>query len=259
MRLFSNFFLHVAWAILFLPLAVLPQRIAKSDKDSLNSDEGWKKMADQNGQIFWGVMAGYNLDNIYGKDIGYIFSNSKTSWIPGFHIGMHVETRLNPYLSFFHEATYSRRGAGVTLADSVSGTYASRLRADYVDVYPLSVAVGIKGFRLYAGPYVGALCSASLSERDSSGHTYMSKTLFGTPGDFETGRKYLQKLDFGIHAGMGYFSKWGLFAQLRYMRGFWDIFQYANSYTLEDSKTDKIHIFHHNLLFSIGYRLGAKK
>ncbi|MCX7767527.1 MAG: PorT family protein [Flavobacteriales bacterium] len=211
------------------------------------------------GKIFFGITAGYNLNKFYGKEISYIFNNSHTNWLSGFHVGLHVETRLNPFLSFLHEIMYTRRGAGVSIADTLASSYVSRLRTEYVDCFPFNIAFGFRGFRVYAGPYLSGLLSASLLRKDPAGRSYWDKTIFGTPDNFETHDKYLQKLDYGVNAGLTYFSPFGVFVQARYMHGICDIFQYANSYTLADSKTDKIRIFHQNILVSIGYRIPSKK
>jgi hypothetical protein len=47
-------------------------------------------------------------------------------------------------------------------------------------------------------------------------------------------------------------NPFGLFIGTKYMQGFTDIFQYANSYTFNDPKKE-IKIYNKAILFSIGY------
>jgi hypothetical protein len=132
----------------------------------------------------------------------------------------------------------------------------------YLDLFPFSPTFHIKGFQLYAGPYVSLLANAIILRKDENGNEYNDHSIFGTPNNFEDEQKYLQKFDFGVHAGIEYQFRFDLHLGAKYMHGFTDIFQYANSYTLEDTKTDAIKIFNQGFLFSIGYsfiRSGKKK
>lgn len=65
--------------------------------------------------------------------------------------------------------------------------------------------------------------------------------------------RYLQKFDFGVNIGAQYQIKQNLAVELKYTHGFLDLFQYANSYTNEDSKNDKIKIFNRGFMASVAY------
>ncbi|MFN3918629.1 MAG: PorT family protein, partial [Flavobacteriales bacterium] len=91
------------------------------------------------------------------------------------------------------------------------------------------------------------------------GNFYIDKSIFGDAGNDESEKKYLQKFDFGLNAGIEYQFPFGLLIGAKYTHGFTDLFQYANSYTLGDIKTDNIKIYNRSVMFSIGYVFSRKR
>jgi hypothetical protein len=226
--------------------------------DSLDYGKDFHKNFAPKGKVTSGLKAGYTHGNLFGSDLNYIFSDSKTEWLSGIHFGVVVNTQAGKYIWLKHELLFSQRGAGVTLSDSMNGDYSSKLKTYYLDLYPLSPSFHLKGFQLYAGPYFSILAAANMQRKDGDGKIFTDKSIFGNGANDESENKYLQKFDFGIHAGIEYQFPFGLLMGAKYMHGFTDIFQYANSYTFEDAKTDNIRIYNRALMVSLGYTFKRK-
>ena len=211
------------------------------------------------GKVTFGLKAGYNISNLYGSEIDYIFADKQIDWVSGFHAGIVVNTQVNKYFWLKHELFFNQRGAGVMLNDSINGIYSSKMRTYYLDLYPISPTFHFKGFQLYAGPYFSALTVATIQRKDELGNFYTDKSIFGDASNDESEKKYLQKFDFGINAGIEYQFPFGLLIGVKYTHGFTDVFQYANSYTLQDTKIDNIKIYNRSVLLSIGYVFSRKR
>jgi hypothetical protein len=230
----------------------------ESFNDTVDNEKQFKKKYSSVGRITFGLKAGYNHNNIYGSELNYMFANNQTQWLSGFHVGAQVNTQCNKYFWLKHELLFSTRGASVTLTDSINGNYTSKLKTYYLDLFPASTTFHVKGFQLYAGPYVSLLTSATIQRKDEKGNPVNDKTIYGDGSNNESERKYLQKFDFGIHAGIEYQFPFGLLIGAKYMNGFIDIFQYANSYTFQDTKTDRIKIYNQSVMISLGYSFCPK-
>lgn len=211
------------------------------------------------GSVSWGIKAGWNYSNLYGKERDYVFASNQTSYQSGFHAGLYVDTRLSKHFGLKHELLFSQKRIGVMLTDTNSGDYGSTLTMSYLDLMPASFVYQTGGLQLYAGAYVSALLNANVQRRDANGSMYSDKSIFGSPDNDETQDRYLQKFDFGANAGIEYRFAFGLSIGARYTHGFTDIFQYANSYTNGAAKTDNIKIYNRGWMLSIGYALGNTK
>ncbi|MCS7036607.1 MAG: porin family protein [Saprospiraceae bacterium] len=222
-------------------------------KDSLDYEEEFRNNYALFDRVNFGCKIGYNHSNVYGSEVDYIFASRKTQWLPGWHAGVQVNTQLNRHFGLKYELLFSTRGASVSLTDSINGLYSSKFRTYYLDLFPISPTFYVKRFQLYTGPYVSLLKAANLQKKDERGNFFTDKSIFGDGSNREDEVKYLQKFDFGIHAGLEYQLPFGLFIGVKYTHGLTDIFQYANSYTFEDEKTDKIKIFNRFFVLSIGY------
>lgn len=212
-----------------------------------------------NGKVTWGLKAGWNYTNLYGKEIDYVFASNKTEYQSGFHAGLYVDTRLSKHFGLKHELLFSQKRIGVSLTDTNYGDYGSKLTMSYVDLMPASLTFHAGGFQLYAGAYVSALLNANVQRMDENGRMFKDKSIFGNPENDETETRYLQKFDFGANVGLEYCFDFGISIGARYTHGFTDIFQYANSYTNEDTKTDNIKIYNKRFMVSIGYKLSNTK
>lgn len=207
----------------------------------------------------FGVKAGWSYNNLYGSDRNYIFASDKTQYQSGFHAGIFLDTRMSKHFGLKHELLFSQKRIGVSLTDMNDEAYKSKFTMSYLDLTPASLTFQAGDFQLYAGPYISALLNANVQRRDKNGKMYKDKSIFGTPDDDETETHYLQKFDFGANLGLEYHFGSGLSIGARYTHGFTDIFQYANGYTNEDTKTDNIKIYNRGWMFSIGYTFGNAK
>lgn len=205
------------------------------------------------GKVSFGIKAGLSYSGLYGKEIGYVFAGNKTDYAPGYHIGVVVDNKIGKNFWLKHELIFNRRITGVQLSDSINGEYGSKLKMSYLELQPFNATFHIKGFQVSAGPYVSALLAAQIQRKDENGNTFNDHSIFGTPDNNESENKYLQKFDFGINAGVEYLLPIGLSIGAKYTHGLTDIFQYANSYTLGDTKNDNIKIYNRGFMISIGY------
>jgi hypothetical protein len=233
----------------------------QNPKSEIDSAEAYQEKQFKIGKVTFGFKAGYTHSNLYGNELDYIFASSKTNWLPSFHAGFIVNTQWGKYFWLKHELLVNQRGAKVSLSDSAHGDYHSNLKMLYLDLHPVSPAFHIKGFQIYAGPYVSALTHACIQRKDENGKLFNDKSIFGDAGNSEGEgeNKYLQKFDFGLNAGIEYQFPFGLLIGIKYNHGFTDIFQYANSYTNGDTKVDNIKIYNKALMVSLGYSFVKNK
>jgi len=212
-----------------------------------------------NDNVVFGLKIGWNQTNLYGKEINYVFANDKTEYQSGFHAGIYVDTRIAKHFGLKHELLFNQKRIGISLLDDNDKDYKSRLTMSYMELMPSSLTFQLGGLQLYAGPYVSTLLNANVNRIDENGNVFKDKNIFGNPENDETETRYLQKFDFGTNFGIEYQFGFGLSVGARYTHGFTDIFQYANSYTNEDTKTDNIKIYNRGWMVSIGYAFGNSK
>ncbi len=229
------------------------------EKDSIDYEQDFMLHHAQQGKVSLGAKVGYSHSKFYGTQMDYIFADGQAGWLAGFHVGLEVNSKLSRRFWLKHEILLVQRGAKVKLQDSLSGIYDSKLKTYYIDFYPASPTFHYKGLQVTFGPYVSALVAAVADRKNANGSYFKDHDyFFGTADNSEAKDRYLQKFDFGILAALSYEFKTGLSIGLAYTRGITDIFQYANSYTFTDPKTDKIRIHNQALMLSLGYRLSGK-
>lgn len=224
-------------------------------KTEIDTSETFRNKLFSSNKVSLGLLIGYTNSNLYGSEIDYIFSDSKTSGFQSFHAGLLVNSQLGKYFWLKHLLLFNQRGAHVYLSDSINGKYNTNLKMQYLDLYPFFLTFHIKGWQIFTGPYVSTLINASIRRKDNNGNVFNDTSLFGDPGNNEAAdkNKYLQKSDFGLSIGTEYQFSFGLFFGIKYNLGFMDLFQYANSYTFNDPKKDKIKIYNKFLMISLGY------
>jgi hypothetical protein len=205
------------------------------------------------GKVSFGITQGLSFSSLYGKEIGYVFAGNTADYAVGNHLGLIVNNRISKNFWLKHELFYNRRVTGVQLYDSINGRYDSKLKLIYLELQPANTTFHLKGFQVYAGPYISALLDAHIARKDINGNLFNDHNIFGTPDNNESESKYLQKFDFGINAGVEYLLPIGLSIGAKYTHGLTDIFQYANSYTLGDTKNDNIKIYNRGFMISIGF------
>ncbi len=200
----------------------------------------------------WGLIAGLNYDHMYGKEFGDFSQKNESNYKAGFHAGVFVNNQVGKFVALKHELVFSQKNMGVTLKGTGIETYASSLQVNSILLNPIHVAFTYKGLQVFAGPYVAGIIGASMQRQDENGVVYKDKSIYGGPEDDESEGNYLQKIDFGIQAGVEYHFKFNLFLGARFSHGFTPLFQYASSYDQGVNK-NKIGIQNQGFNFSIGY------
>ena len=202
----------------------------------------------------WGIKAGINSYNLYGKEIDFIFADAKATYKPSFHLGIFIDNRLGRKLGLKHELLFNQRKVGITLSDENTENYRSTMTRNYIDLMPVSLTFQQGNFQLFAGPYLSALLNANLKRKDQHGKWYKDSQIYGDGANDESENRYLQKFDFGLNLGLEYDFQNRLSLTVRYLHGFTDLFQYANSHTNESDKTNAIKIYNRGWMLSVGYR-----
>ena len=211
-----------------------------------------------NGRTTFGIKLGLTQSTLYGSEVNALSFTGKATAQNGFHVGITANSMIGKYFWLKHEILYTQKGAGVVLNDSINGNYNSNLRTSYIDLFPLNAAFHYKGIQLYAGAYISVLVDASIQRKDWNGVIHTDKSIFGDGNQFENKNKYLQKMDYGFNAGLEYEFKFGLNIGIKFVRGFAELIQYANSHTFSDPKL-KYDIHNTNINFSVGYSLRSRK
>ncbi|MCS6824532.1 MAG: PorT family protein [Cytophagaceae bacterium] len=232
-----------------------------SGKDTMPYEKEFRKYHSLAGMLSYGLKAGINQNNIYGSEIDYIFATPNTQSLLSIHAGLLINTQWNKYFWLKHELLFSTRGALVTLNDSIHGEYSSKFKTLYLDLFPVSPSLHFKGLQFYGGPYLSILANACIQRKNENGDYFNDRSIFGTPEnrEGEDENKYLQKFDYGLHAGVEYQFSFGLLIGVKYLHGLADIFQYANSFTNDDTKTNPIKIYNKSIMFSVGYTRTRKR
>lgn len=212
-----------------------------------------------NDKVSWGLKAGWNYSSLYGKEIDYVFANTDTKYQSGVQLGLFVDTRISNNFGLKHELLFSQRRINVVLSDAESTNYSTTLAQSTIDLMPANLAFHKGGFQLYAGPYISGLVHAHILRKDENGKLWKDKSIFGNAANDESETHYLQKFDFGANMGIAYSFAHGIHIDARYNHGFTDIFQYANSYTNEDSKVTAIKIYNRGFMLSLAYTFGSSK
>ncbi|ASK29242.1 hypothetical protein CEY12_03590 [Chryseobacterium sp. T16E-39] len=210
-------------------------------------------------RVTWGVKAGINTYNLYGKERDFIFANSDTRFKLGFFAGIFVNTNITRNIGLTHELIFNQRRVGVTYKDAADNTYSSTINSSYIDIVPANINYQLSGFRFYAGPYVSMLLAASTKRKDENGIFFKDKSIFGDATNDESKGYYLQKFDFGMNLGVDYQLKDRWSVGIRYTHGFTDLFQNANSSANGNAKKDKIKIYNRGLMLSLAYDLSSKR
>jgi hypothetical protein len=192
-----------------------------------------------------GVKAGITSANISGADVSQLSNNGNPTPLPGFHLGIFVNSKTKKNFWIKSELLYIQKGAMLNQKDASGNQSQSKLKSSYIDLYPISPTLHWKGLQLFAGPYVSMLLSASVQDTSTFG-----KPLLLT--------SYRQKLDAGFVIGVEYESKWGISLGARYTKGYVPLYEKPGSLVTNPSVTPAIqNIYNESLSFSIGYSFGG--
>jgi outer membrane protein W len=220
---------------------------SKTDTLELNTD-----------RMSWGIKAGLNYYNLYGKERDFIFADSDTKFKPGFYAGIFVNTMISRNIGLTHEVIFNQKRVGVSYKDASDNTYNSTINSSYINIIPANIYYQFSRFKVYAGPYVSVLVAASTQRKDENGNLFRDKSIFGDAANDESKSYYLQKFDFGLNLGVDYQLKDRWSVGLRYSHGFTDLFQNANSSANGNTKKDKIKIYNRGFMLSMAYDLTSR-
>ncbi|MBK1896615.1 porin family protein [Chryseobacterium paridis] len=243
--------------ILFILIILLGKQVSYA-QNTVEHDNSSSEMDIQDlntNRISWGVKAGLNYYNFYGKERNFIFANSDTKFKPGFFAGIFVNTQISKNISLTHELIFNQRRVGITYKDAVENAYSSVINSSYIDIIPANINYRLSNVKFYAGPYVSVLVAANTKRKDENGNLFRDKSIFGDSANDESKTYYLQKFDFGFNVGVDYQLKDRWSVGLRYSHGFTDLFQNANSSANGNAKKDKIKIYNRGLMLSLAYDL----
>lgn len=185
----------------------------------------FKASAQKTGFTF-GISAGINKSSLYGSNIDSLSTGGSAKSSNGATIGITLDNKISKYFGLKHEVFYSQKNITLQLNDSINGDFKSKLKRQYIELFPISPTFYYKGIQLYAGPYIAVLLNASIERKDADGNLYTDRSIFGTG---QAPSQYSQKMDAGFVAGLNYEFSNGFNFGARYIRGFVPLIENANT------------------------------
>lgn len=201
------------------------------------------KISAQQEDLTFGFSGGANWSSITGRDIDSLSNDGSSKNLGGLSIGITLDNKMFKHFGFRHEIFYSRRSNTIRISDTINDVFKSKLKRQYIELFPLSPTFYYKGFHLYAGPYIGILLNASVQRKDTQGNIYTDKSFYGTGKALS---KYSQKMDAGFVTGINYEFSNGFNLGARYIHGFVPLIENAD--TKQQWK-----IFNESFFVTIGY------
>lgn len=209
---------------------------------------------DSKGRTTFAIKGGWLQSTLKGSDVDYLAIDGKIDKRNNFFAGVSVDNSLGQYFGLKHELFYQNYGAGFKreLEDKI---FDAKLEMHSLRLHPISAVFKIEGFQIYAGPYVNMLLYSSITSIDEEGKKYKDHGIFGTTEDDQEDSKYLQKMDYGIVAGLEYQFKFGLIVGAQYSRGFASIFDNSNTFGVEENTgANDFKIYNESFNVFLGYR-----
>lgn len=201
------------------------------------------KISAQDEGLTIGFSGGTNWSSLNGRDVDSLSNGESPKSLIGQSIGITLNNKTSKHFGLRHEMFYSRRSMTIQISDTLNGAFKSKLKRQYIDLFPASPTFYYKGFQLYAGPYVAILLNASIQRKDTQGNLYIDKSFYGTG---EALSKYSQKMDAGFVTGLNYEFSNGFNLGAKYIRGFVPLIENAN--TKQQWK-----IYNESFFVTIGY------
>ncbi len=208
--------------------------------------------AQDNKDVSFHVKAGYLHSNLVGKDKGLLASDHKINPYNSFFIGLQVDNPISSILGFKHEISYQNYGAKF-VRDLNERPLDAKLIMHGIFISPISISANSFGIEVYLGPYVNLLVNSSITAVDNQGRVYKDYEIFGSSSNDQDSSGYLQKMDYGVVAGIGYSFSCGVSLGARYSRGFASIIDNANAY--ENENRPKASLYTSNLAVFLSYKL----
>ncbi|MEC5145366.1 porin family protein [Chitinophaga sp. 212800010-3] len=225
------------------------QRIVLITIIMLWGQASFSQHAEERGKVYLGIRAGYTRSSLFGKDLGRLSDGGAASSLGGLFAEIVANTRLSKHFGLTSSISVGQSGARLQILDSsVNQPYRSNFKSTYLTLQPFSPTLYLKGFRLYAGPYLSCLLNASIERRAADGSIYKDKSIFGTP---LLPGGYRQKIDAGLLIGLDYKCSKAISVGIKYKRGAISV--------MEDSRVQsQWKIYNQELSISIGYNLTRK-
>ncbi|RQP14421.1 MAG: PorT family protein [Chryseobacterium sp.] len=197
------------------------------------------------------LRAGWVNSTLTGADANLLSADGKINAVNGYSAGISIDNPISHRVSLKHELFYARTGAEF-LRDLNGQNINARLRLNNIRLNPISTAYHIGAVQVYAGPYMNILTDSSITAADSAGRTYRDHEIFGNDKDDQENGQYLQKLDYGVTAGIGYRFNFGVDIDLHFSRGFASIFDNSNTYEVAENRKD-LRIYNRQFGIAVGY------
>lgn len=209
---------------------------------------------DLKGKTSFTVKAGWLQSTLKGDDVSEFALDGKVDQRNNFFVGVSVDNSLGKYFGLKHELYYQNYGADFK-REFEELTFNATLEMHSLRLNPISPTLKVGGLQVYAGPYINMLLYSSVTSMDEEGNTYKNHGIFGSTEDDQEDNKYLQKMDYGITAGIEYQFQFGLLVGAQFTRGFASIFDNSNTFGVEENTGAKdLKIYNQNWGVYLGYR-----
>ena len=149
----------------------------------------------------FGIKGGVNFSNMYTEDV------DDNNVLTSFNAGLFVNMPVTDFLAIQPEFLFSRKGSELTY-DNALATGKAKFKLNYLEVPVLLKANITPNLNIHAGPYVGYLIDAQITN-ETSNSTF----------DFEDNLNNddFNKFDAGISVGIGFdFESTGIGARYNY-------------------------------------------
>jgi len=206
------------------------------------------KISAQQGELTFGISGGINKSFLNGSDIDSLSTGGSAKSSTGAVIGITVDNKISKHFGLKHELFYGQKLMTLQLNDSINEGFKSKLKRQYIELFPASPTYYYKGIQLYAGPYIGILLNASIQRKDTNGNLYTDRSFYGTG---QAPSKYSQKMDAGFVTGLNYEFPKGFNLGVRYIRGFVSLIENANT-------KPQWEIYNESFFVTIGYTFRNK-
>lgn len=170
-------------------------------------------------EVKFGPKAGVNFANLSGQD--------DSNMLTGFHVGAVVEIKFNEKFSVQPEVLYSAQGSKYEISNSI-GSYKATQKLDYINVPIMAKYYVAEGFSVEAGPQVGFLTKAELTQEGNVAGIVNGESTRDNKDTYNS-------VDFGVNFGLAYDLPAGLFFNARYNLGLSDVVKDNNGDAIKNN------------------------
>lgn len=170
-------------------------------------------------EVKFGPKAGVNFANLSGQD--------DSNMLTGFHVGAVAEIKFNEKFSVQPEVLYSAQGSKYEVSNSI-GSYKATQKLDYINVPIMAKYYVAEGFSVEAGPQVGFLTKAELTQEGNVAGIVNGESTRDNKDTYNS-------VDFGVNFGLAYDLPAGLFFNARYNLGLSDVVKDNNGDAIKNN------------------------